>query len=198
MRAGLWPDKYALRVGAIFDTGLITDQNTAAMAPFPSFVTRAVNTRTSLACVLNLCSTLSLSDVDSVADLSRRSCHTVVHERILDQQRRKQRGLLGGTTRVCVVSPRLMASQHEWAAHGTCYSTLEPPCLPTSSHTGAEAVAFFERVVALFQTLPTYAWLESQGITPSTTETHTLSELNSALEAASGVRHRPVSPVTRY
>ncbi|KAN0133303.1 Ribonuclease T2-like protein [Lactarius tabidus] len=76
--------------------------------------------------------------------------------------------------------------EHEWAAHGTCYSTLEPSCLPSGSPKGAEAVAFFEQVVALFQALPTYNWLSSQGITPSTTKTHTLSQLNSALKAASG------------
>jgi ribonuclease T2 len=88
-----------------------------------------------------------------------------------------------------------MASQHEWAAHGTCYSTLKPSCLPAGSPTGAEAVAFFQQVVALFQTLPTYNWLASQDITPSTTETYTLSQLNNALSAASSVRFRPASPI---
>ncbi|KAH9178670.1 ribonuclease T2 [Lactarius sanguifluus] len=56
--------------------------------------------------------------------------------------------------------------EHEWAAHGTCYSTLKRSCLPANSPTGAEAVAFFQQVVALFQSLPTYDWLASQGITP--------------------------------
>ncbi|KAF8274045.1 base non-specific and adenylic acid preferential ribonuclease [Lactarius quietus] len=88
--------------------------------------------------------------------------------------------------------------EHEWVTHGTCYSTLEPSCLPSGSPTGAEAVAFFEQVVALFQTLPTYSWLESQGITPSTTKTHTLSQLNSALKAASGVRYRPARLIIRH
>jgi len=76
--------------------------------------------------------------------------------------------------------------EHEWAAHGTCYSTLGPSCLPDGSPTGAEAVEFFRQVVALFKTLPTYSWLESQGITPSDTRTYTLSELTSAVKAASG------------
>ena len=90
-----------------------------------------------------------------------------------------------------------MASQHEWAAHGTCYSTLKRSCLPSGSPKGAEAVAFFKQVVALFQTLPTYSWLQSQGITPSDTDTYTLSELNSALTTASGgVRYRPASLIT--
>lgn len=99
--------------------------------------------------------------------------------------------------RAYVISPCLIASQHEWAAHGTCYSTLEPSCLPSGSPTGAEAVAFFQQVVALFQTLPTYQWLAQGGITPSTTKTYTLAQLNSALKTASGVRHRPASPINQ-
>nr|BAD90810.1 RNase Gf29 [Grifola frondosa]BAD90811.1 RNase Gf29 [Grifola frondosa] len=77
--------------------------------------------------------------------------------------------------------------EHEWSTHGTCYSTLEPSCLPSGSPTGAEAVAFFNTVVKLFQTLPTYDWLANAGITPSTSKTFTLSTLTSALKAASGV-----------
>ncbi|KAN0135088.1 Ribonuclease T2-like protein [Lactarius tabidus] len=75
--------------------------------------------------------------------------------------------------------------EHEWAARGTCYSTLNPSCLPSGSTTGAEAVAFFEQVVALFQTLPTYNWLESQGITPDSSRTYTLSQFTNALSTAS-------------
>ena len=93
----------------------------------------------------------------------------------------------------------LMVSQHEWAVHGTCYHTLEPSCLPSGSPTGAEAVAFFQQVVALFQSLPTYTWLANGGITPSTTQTYTLSDVNSALKVASGgVRLRPAGPTTRH
>ncbi len=89
-----------------------------------------------------------------------------------------------------------MASQHEWAAHGTCYSTLKRACLPANSPTGAEAVAFFQRTVALFQSLPTFNWLSSQGITPSTTRTFTLSQFTSALKTASGVSYRLASSMT--
>lgn len=76
--------------------------------------------------------------------------------------------------------------EHEWATHGTCYSTLDVSCLPSDSPTGAEAVAYFETVVKVFKTLPTYDWLAEAGITPSSSETHTLSSLLSALETASG------------
>lgn len=75
---------------------------------------------------------------------------------------------------------------HEWATHGTCYSTLEPKCLPSGSPRGLEAVAFFETVVNLFQTLPTYTFLSDAGITPSATKTYTLSKLTSALASGSG------------
>jgi len=76
--------------------------------------------------------------------------------------------------------------EHEWETHGTCYSTLQVDCLPAGSPKGAEAVAFFETVVKLFQTLPTYTWLENQGITPSKSATHTLASLTNAIRAESG------------
>ncbi|KAH7925179.1 ribonuclease T2 [Leucogyrophana mollusca] len=76
--------------------------------------------------------------------------------------------------------------EHEWSKHGTCYSTLETSCLPKNSPKGAEAVAFFETVVKLFKTLPTYTWLANAGITPSSSKTYTLSELTAALKKGSG------------
>ncbi|KAI0361063.1 RNase Gf29 [Trametes cingulata] len=77
--------------------------------------------------------------------------------------------------------------EHEWNTHGTCYSTLNPSCLPPDSPKGAEAVAFFQTVVNLFKTLPTYDFLAQGGITPSTSKTYTLSALTDALKAAAGV-----------
>ncbi|KAF8910107.1 ribonuclease [Gymnopilus junonius] len=76
--------------------------------------------------------------------------------------------------------------EHEWSTHGTCYSTLRPTCLPSGSTKGLEAVIFFENVVKLFQTLPTFTWLENEGITPTTSKTFTLSQLTSALKSQSG------------
>ncbi|KAJ7481046.1 RNase Gf29 [Mycena galericulata] len=76
--------------------------------------------------------------------------------------------------------------EHEWETHGTCYSTLEVDCLPSGSPKGAEAVAFFETVVKLFQTLPTYQFLANQGITPSSSTTHTLASLTAAVKAEYG------------
>ncbi|EIW77960.1 ribonuclease T2 [Coniophora puteana RWD-64-598 SS2] len=75
---------------------------------------------------------------------------------------------------------------HEWATHGTCYSTLEPSCLPSGSPAGAEAVAFFETVVRVFKTLPTYTWLADAGITPDDGATYELSDVLGALESGSG------------
>ncbi|KAJ7766629.1 ribonuclease Le37 [Mycena metata] len=76
--------------------------------------------------------------------------------------------------------------EHEWATHGTCYSTLKVACLPAGSPKAAEAVAFFQTVVKLFQTLPTFTWLSNQGITPSSSATHTLASLTAAIKAESG------------
>ncbi|KAI0322988.1 base non-specific acid ribonuclease [Amylostereum chailletii] len=76
--------------------------------------------------------------------------------------------------------------EHEWGKHGTCMSTLEPSCLPDGSPEGAEAVAFFQTVVKLFKSLPTYEWLSKAGITPGSGE-HDLSDVVAALKSASGV-----------
>ncbi|KAG8887304.1 ribonuclease T2-like [Tulasnella sp. 332] len=48
-----------------------------------------------------------------------------------------------------------------------------------------QAVAFFSRVVGLFQELPTYTWLANAGITPGS-GTHTLASITSALKAGFG------------
>ncbi|RPD65087.1 ribonuclease T2 [Lentinus tigrinus ALCF2SS1-7] len=77
--------------------------------------------------------------------------------------------------------------EHEWSTHGTCYSTLKTSCLPSGSAKGAEAVAFFQTVVKLFKTLPTYEWLADAGITPDSSKTYTLTTLTNALKSASGV-----------
>ncbi|PFH52263.1 hypothetical protein AMATHDRAFT_140301 [Amanita thiersii Skay4041] len=81
--------------------------------------------------------------------------------------------------------------EHEWSTHGTCYSTLRRSCLPSGSPTGAEAVAFFQTVVRLFQAIVQsfniFGALQAAGITPSSTATHTLSSLQSALQTAFGV-----------
>ncbi|KAF9502335.1 ribonuclease T2 [Pleurotus eryngii] len=75
---------------------------------------------------------------------------------------------------------------HEWSTHGTCMSTLHTSCIPSGSVRGTEAVAFFQTVVKLYKTLPTFDWLAGQGIRPSTTQTFTLATLTSALKTASG------------
>lgn len=76
--------------------------------------------------------------------------------------------------------------EHEWQTHGTCYNTLKPSCLPRGSPRGAEAVAYFQRIVDLFQALPTYEWLASAGITPGT-RTYDLDDVIRAIRDASGV-----------
>jgi len=77
--------------------------------------------------------------------------------------------------------------EHEWSTHGTCFSTLVPSCLPPDSPRGTDAVDYFLSAEKLFKSLPTYTWLEQSGITPSSTQTFTLSELTNALKTQGGV-----------
>ncbi|KAK4497358.1 hypothetical protein PRZ48_011809 [Zasmidium cellare] len=70
--------------------------------------------------------------------------------------------------------------EHEWGKHGTCISTLDPDCY-TSYKPTEEVPDFFERTVALFKDLPSYQWLSDAGITPSSSQTYTLSAIQNAL-----------------
>lgn len=48
-------------------------------------------------------------------------------------------------------------------------------------------MSFFQTVVALFQTLPTYDWLAVGHITPNAHNTYTLAQIMEVLTAAAGV-----------
>ncbi|ROV96291.1 hypothetical protein VMCG_07737 [Cytospora schulzeri] len=75
--------------------------------------------------------------------------------------------------------------EHEWAAHGTCVSTLDPDCYD-DYETGEEAAAFFQIVVNLFKSLDTYSVLSDAGIVPSNSATYTSKEIISAISASFG------------
>lgn len=75
--------------------------------------------------------------------------------------------------------------EHEWAAHGTCISTLETDCY-LGYTTGEELVDFFQKTVDLFKSLDTYQFLSDAGIVPSETTTYTSAEIYDALTSAYG------------
>lgn len=86
---------------------------------------------------------------------------------------------------------------HEWGKHGTCINTIDPGCY--TSYTAQEEVGdFFQKVVDLFKGLDTYTVcsqmtsvqrydlivfqaLSNAGITPDSSKTYTLSEIQAAL-----------------
>ncbi|OTB02046.1 hypothetical protein M426DRAFT_322993 [Hypoxylon sp. CI-4A] len=70
--------------------------------------------------------------------------------------------------------------EHEWGKHGTCVSTLEPSCF-TDYQATEEVGYYFNTTVSLFKSLPTYQWLSDAGITPSSSKTYKLSDIQSAL-----------------
>ncbi|TVY25964.1 Ribonuclease Trv [Lachnellula hyalina] len=76
--------------------------------------------------------------------------------------------------------------EHEWNKHGTCINTLAPSCYSSSYVPGDEVVDFFTRTVALFQTLDTYTALAAAGITPSSTKTYALADIQTALNNVTG------------
>ncbi|KAL2220586.1 putative ribonuclease T2 [Thermoascus aurantiacus ATCC 26904] len=75
--------------------------------------------------------------------------------------------------------------EHEWNKHGTCINTIEPSCY-TDYYPQEEVGDFFQKVVDLFQGLDTYKALAAAGITPSSSKTYRLSELQDAISQANG------------
>lgn len=75
--------------------------------------------------------------------------------------------------------------QHEWGKHGTCISTLDPDCY-TDYRPTEEVPDFFQTTVNLFKSLPSYDWLKSAGIEPSTTKTYTAAQIQNALKKHHG------------
>ncbi|CAI7599958.1 unnamed protein product [Penicillium glandicola] len=74
---------------------------------------------------------------------------------------------------------------HEWSKHGTCINTIEPSCY--SDYTAQEEVGeFFQKTVDLFKSLDTYEALSAAGITPSTSKTYTLAQIQAALTTLHG------------
>lgn len=59
-------------------------------------------------------------------------------------------------------------------------STLDPDCY-TNYQPTEEVPDFFNKVVGLFKSLPTYQWLSDAGIVPSSTATYTSAQIQSAL-----------------
>lgn len=75
--------------------------------------------------------------------------------------------------------------EHEWDKHGTCISTLEPDCY-TEYNPTEEVPDFFQATVDLFKTLPTYSWLKAAGISPSTSNTYSASDIQGVLSGKHG------------
>ncbi|KAI1092290.1 ribonuclease M [Rostrohypoxylon terebratum] len=70
--------------------------------------------------------------------------------------------------------------EHEWGKHGTCISTLEPSCF-TDYQATEEVHYYFNTTITLFKSLPTYQWLADAGITPSSSKTYALADIQAAL-----------------
>lgn len=92
---------------------------------------------------------------------------------------------------------------HEWNKHGTCISTIEPPCYgprrrpyqdePLASLTGNSSRAtahtdildYFTHTVMLFNSRPTFEYFATHDIIPSNDKTYTLEQLQSAIRGSS-------------
>lgn len=72
---------------------------------------------------------------------------------------------------------------HEFNKHGTCMSTVNPDCYPDTADKYRYAADFFNTVVNLQKTLPTFDILASAGIHPSNSTTYKLADVLAALKS---------------
>ena len=71
--------------------------------------------------------------------------------------------------------------QHEFNKHGTCVKTLRPSCyLNPKDH--QNVYDYYKITVSLYEQLPTYKFLTSEGIVPSETNVYTKQQIQDALD----------------
>jgi len=89
----------------------------------------------------------------------------------------------GASTAVCSTHLLLIESCTYFIA--ACISSLDPPCYGSYEPT-QEVPDFFTRTVDLFKSLPSYEWLSDAGITPSSSQTYSSSDIQAALSKNHG------------
>lgn len=71
--------------------------------------------------------------------------------------------------------------QHEFNKHGTCFNTLMPKCFNFNYTQYENAVAYYQKAVEVWTTLPTYEFLKAAGIKPSAKKQVSLAAVENAL-----------------
>lgn len=75
--------------------------------------------------------------------------------------------------------------EHEYNKHGTCYTTMRTSCqpsLPWISQPDFAVLNFFRQIAHKFQERPTYQFLQSAGIIPTTEKNYTLTQVQQTLK----------------
>jgi hypothetical protein len=67
-----------------------------------------------------------------------------------------------------------------------CISTLDRKCYPGDYQPGTDVVEYLQTTVELFRLLPTFDWLASAGIVPSSSRTYTLEQFQAVSRANTG------------
>lgn len=75
---------------------------------------------------------------------------------------------------------------HEYNKHGTCFNTLQPKCFQGTYKKHEAAVAYYQKCVEVWTTLPTFQFLQDAKIVPTTQQKYSLKDVELALAAAHG------------
>lgn len=71
--------------------------------------------------------------------------------------------------------------EHEYNKHGTCFNTIKPSCFTGKYKKFENTVNYYEKVLEVWSSLPTYTYLKDQAITPSLITQYKLSDIQLAL-----------------
>lgn len=83
-----------------------------------------------------------------------------------------------------VLGDSLSLWQHEYNKHGTCFNTMQPKCFVGPYNKYQAALAYYQKVLEVWNTLPTYKFLKAAGITPSVEKPYALSDIEQALKVS--------------
>lgn len=120
---------------------------------------------------------LEIADSESIADLlvndfGRRDLLDIMEKFWINNDKSNVQG--GGSASLW---------EHEFNKHGTCFNTLAPSCFTGNYTRHQNAVAYYQKVIEVWNDLPTYAFLQGAGIVPTTEGQYALLDVQAALAA---------------
>jgi ribonuclease T2 len=70
---------------------------------------------------------------------------------------------------------------HEFSKHATCFSTFNKPCYGPMYRQHEDVVDFFDSAIMYYKRVPSFEWLQKDGIVPSNTTRYSYADISNTL-----------------